>query len=70
MSKSIPSFGLTEEEIRQQWETYSQDDMKWKEGKFFGYVYYPGDTYYKTIKEAYATFSATNALNPAVFFFF
>ena len=67
MSKSIPSFGLTEEEIRQQWETYSQDDMKWKEGKFFGYVYYPGDTYYKTIKEAYATFSATNALNPAVF---
>ncbi|HRH57591.1 MAG TPA: aminotransferase class V-fold PLP-dependent enzyme, partial [Chitinophagales bacterium] len=43
------------------------DDMKWQEGKFFGYVYYPGDEYYKIIKEAYAKFSVTNALNPAVF---
>lgn len=67
MSKTIPAIGLNENEIHQQWEIYSQDDMNWKEGKFFGYVYYPGDDYYKTIKEAYATFSATNALNPAVF---
>lgn len=67
MNKSIPATGLNKEEIRQQWEEYSKNDMNWKEGKFFGYVYYPGDEYYTTIKEAYAKFSATNALNPAVF---
>ncbi|HNE50062.1 MAG TPA: aspartate aminotransferase family protein [Chitinophagales bacterium] len=67
MSKSIPATGLNTEEIHLLWETYSQNDMNWKEGKFFGYVYYPGDEYYATIKEAYAKFSATNALNPAVF---
>nr|HPH88780.1 pyridoxal-dependent decarboxylase [Chitinophagales bacterium] len=59
--------GLSTEEIRQLWQEYTVDDMKWKEGKFFGYVYYPGDEYYSVIKEAYAKFSATNALNPAVF---
>jgi glutamate/tyrosine decarboxylase-like PLP-dependent enzyme len=59
--------GLTKEEIHQQWQAYTADDMKWQEGKFFGYVYYPGDEYYKIIKEAYAKFSVTKALNPAVF---
>lgn len=59
--------GLTKEEIHQHWEDYTKDDMLWQEGKFFGYVYYPGDEYYKIIKEAYAKFSVTNALNPAVF---
>jgi sphinganine-1-phosphate aldolase len=59
--------GLTKTEIYQQWDDYTKDDMLWKEGKFFGYVYYPGDEYYSVIKEAYAKFSATNALNPAVF---
>lgn len=67
MSTLLPTTGLDRDEIHQQWEAYTHDDMNWKEGKFFGYVYYPGDDYYKIIKEAYATFSATNALNPAVF---
>ncbi len=67
MKKSIPASGFNETAIKQKWDTYAADDMLWKEGKFFGYVYYPGDEYYKVIKEAYATFSATNALNPAVF---
>jgi len=67
MRKKLPASGLNEDEIHQLWDDYSKDDMNWKEGKFFGYVYYPGDVYYNTIKEAYARFSATNALNPAVF---
>ncbi len=67
MKKKLPASGLNEDEIHQLWDDYSKDDMNWKEGKFFGYVYYPGDVYYNTIKEAYARFSATNALNPAVF---
>ncbi len=67
MNTTIPKIGLEKNEIQQQWDIYTQEDMNWKEGKFFGYVYYPGEAYYAVIKEAYATFSATNALNPAVF---
>ena len=67
MKKELPETGLSIEEIYQHWDDYSKDDMNWKDGKFFGYVYYPGDEYYAIIKEAYAKFSATNALNPAVF---
>ncbi len=67
MKKTIPLTGLAKEEIAQKWEEYTEHDMNWKEGKFFGYVYFPGDEYYNVIKEAYTRFSATNALNPAVF---
>ena len=67
MKTSIPLTGLAKEEIVRKWEEYTEHDMNWKEGKFFGYVYYPGDEYYSVIKEAYTRFSATNALNPAVF---
>ncbi len=63
----ILKSGLSKEEIRQKWQEYTADDMSWKDGKFFGYVYYPGDEYYSIIKEAYANFSATNALNPSTF---
>ena len=59
--------GLSKEEIEQHWVEYTAGDMNWKEGKFFGYVYYPGDEYYSVITEAYSKFSTTNALNPAVF---
>lgn len=63
----LPKSGLSSDEIKKSWDAYTQQDMNWKEGKFFGYLYYPGDEYYAVIKEAYARFSATNALNPAVF---
>ena len=67
MNKTIPKEGIQQNEIYEAWKSYTKDDMNWKDGKFFGYVYYPGDEYYKIIKEAYAQFSVTNALNPAVF---
>lgn len=65
--KSIPENGLSAEALREQLNSWSESDMNWKEGKFFGYIYYPGDAYYSVIKEAYAAYSVTNALNPAVF---
>ena len=63
----LPEHGLSKDAIHQKWNEYTINDMNWKDGKFFGYVYYPGDEYYSIIKEAYAKFSATNALNPSTF---
>ena len=67
MDSTLPKTGLNRNDIQQQWDNYTVDDMNWKEGKFVGYVYYPGEEYYNVIKDAYSKFSATNALNPAVF---
>ena len=63
----LPEHGLSKDAIHQKWNEYTVNDMNWQDGKFFGYVYYPGDEYYSVIKEAYAKFSATNALNPSTF---
>ncbi len=65
--KHIPEYGLSEENIKDSIRHLTMDDKNWKDGKFFGYVYYPGDAYYEVIKKAYAEFSSTNALNPSVF---
>jgi len=67
MASSLPDKGMTEEDILSQVQALSGQDMRWEEGRFFGYLYYPGESYYKVIKNAYARFSATNALNPAAF---
>lgn len=67
MAISLPEKGMTEEAILSQVKVLSGQDMRWEEGRFFGYLYYPGESYYKVIKDAYARFSATNALNPAAF---
>lgn len=67
MAKKLPEKGINEQEISEQLKQISSQDMRWQEGKFFGYLYYPGDEYYKVIKKSYADYSATNALNPAAF---
>ena len=67
MAKTLPDKGIEEEKISDLLNQLSLQDMRWKEGKFFGYLYYPGDAYYNVIKNAYAQYSATNALNPAAF---
>ena len=67
MADQLPKTGWSREELQEQLHKLTANDTEWRDGKLFGYVYYPGDKYYKLIKEVYAEFSATNALNPAVF---
>ena len=43
------------------------DDLNWKEGRNFSYVYYAGDEILNTVKEAYQLFFSENALNPSAF---
>lgn len=67
MNHRLPENGWSREELKTQLAIITAQDSDWKSGKLFGYVYYPGDEYYRMIKDVYADFSATNALNPAVF---
>ncbi|MBX7227271.1 MAG: aspartate aminotransferase family protein [Chitinophagales bacterium] len=66
-SISIPKNGLSKEEIFAQITHFQEKDIDWKNGKFFGYVFYPGQEIYDIIQEAYKMYMSANGLNPAAF---
>jgi sphinganine-1-phosphate aldolase len=63
----LPAHGTSAEEIFNQLESFKINDLNWPSGKFFGYVFYPGEDIYKVAKDAYAAYFATNGLNPSAF---
>lgn len=63
----IPAKGTDANELLQRMETFKAKDINWPEGKFFGYVFYPGEDIYEVSKKAYTSFIATNGLNPSAF---
>ncbi len=63
----IPEKGADANELLQRMETFKSKDINWPEGKFFGYVFYPGEDIYEVAKKAYTSFIATNGLNPSAF---
>lgn len=65
--KRMPAKGLSAEEIRRQLESFKYKDINWPSGKFFGYVFYPAEDIYQVAKDAYASYFATNGLNPSAF---
>lgn len=44
-----------------------ENDLKWKDGRAFSLIYYPGEEYEALIKQAYNLFFSENALNPMCF---
>ena len=63
----FPSKGRSSNQILNDLNSLKSSDVNWKSGKSFGYVYYPGEEYANTIKEAYNLFFHDNALNPQLF---
>lgn len=63
----MPQIGISKQEIMSQLKSFQERDLDWKSGKFFGYVFYPGDEVYDVIQTAYTTYMSANGLNPAVF---
>lgn len=64
---SLPENGTDANELLQRMETFKSKDINWPAGKFFGYVFYPGEDIYEVSKKAYTSFIATNGLNPSAF---
>lgn len=64
---SLPEKGTDANELLQRMETFKSKDINWPAGKFFGYVFYPGEDIYEVSKKAYTSFIATNGLNPSAF---
>jgi sphinganine-1-phosphate aldolase len=63
----IPNKGLKKAEILKRLEEFRRDDMDWRSGRTFGYVYDPGREAMEISKQAYMMFLTENALDFTVF---
>ncbi|MDB4769155.1 MAG: aspartate aminotransferase family protein [Saprospiraceae bacterium] len=65
--KKIPPKGLSETELFAEMNALRKDDLNWRDGRNFAYVYYPGEEILNVVKKAYQLFFSENALNPSAF---
>jgi sphinganine-1-phosphate aldolase len=63
----IPEKGLSKEEVLATLQAFKAQDMDWKSGKVWCYVYNPGEEPAEVVKEAYLSFLTENGLDPTVF---
>ena len=63
----IPERGASRAEVLARLERFRQDDMPWRNGRTWAYVYDPGPEAEAVIKEAFASYLTENALDPTVF---
>ena len=63
----IPQKGIPKEELLAKLETYRADDVDWRSGRTWAYVYDPGKEAEDVIKRAYMMYLTENALDPTAF---
>ena len=59
----LPKKGINKTEIEQRLEEFKTDDLDWRSGKVFGYVFDPGKEAMEVGKAAYMAFLSENALD-------
>ncbi|MBM4334918.1 MAG: aspartate aminotransferase family protein [Deltaproteobacteria bacterium] len=64
---TIPKRGLETEELFRRLETFRKDDVNWRDGRVWAYVYDPGAEAEAVIKRAYTMYLTENALDPTAF---
>jgi glutamate/tyrosine decarboxylase-like PLP-dependent enzyme len=64
---NISEKGMSEEEVFAQLEAFRKNDLKWQEGRAFGYVFDPGKDVMAVGKKAYSAFLSENGLDFTVF---
>jgi glutamate/tyrosine decarboxylase-like PLP-dependent enzyme len=63
----IPEKGADKKEIFRRLEEFRRNDVDWRTGRIFGYVFDPGEKAMEVSKEAYMAFLTENALDFTVF---
>jgi len=63
----IPSHGSSREALQARMNEYRKDDLDWREGRTFGYVYDGGAEAKEVSRQAYMAFLGENALDPTVY---
>lgn len=65
--KSFPEKGLEASVLLPEMQMIKSKDAVWRNGRMFGYIYYPEDETARVAEEAFRLFSSENALNPSLF---
>ncbi len=65
--KRIPNSGIGSQAIFAELEAYRADDMPWRDGRTWAYVYDPGAEAESVIKQADTMYLTENGLDPTVF---
>ena len=63
----FPLKGTGSEELLREVGQKRDKDFNWRNGKMFGYVYYPGDEIMETVESVYKLYMHDNTLNPTAF---
>lgn len=64
---SLPENGLPRQDVLATMQTARDQDTRWKDGRTFSLVFYPGEELLGLLKEAYTMFFSENGLNPGAF---
>lgn len=64
---SLPTNGSRKFDVLSQMEALRDQDVRWKEGRVFSLVFYPGEEILDLLKQAYTMFFSENGLNPSAF---
>jgi glutamate/tyrosine decarboxylase-like PLP-dependent enzyme len=63
----IPTKGKSRDQVMAALDSYGADDLPWREGGTFAYVYEAGREVEALVKDAYMRFLTENALDPTVY---
>ena len=63
----IPDHGWSKEQVLGTLESFRANDMPWRDGRTWAYVYDPGRETEQVVKEAFASYLTENALDPTAF---
>jgi len=64
---ALPEFGLSKDTIFERLDAFRSDDLDWRAGRTFGYVFDPGDEIRWVGEEAYLRFLTENGLDFTVY---
>ena len=63
----FPATGDDSDNVITRLRELKSGDAPWRNGRMFGYIYYPGAREARVIEQAYQLFFSDNALNPSLF---
>jgi glutamate/tyrosine decarboxylase-like PLP-dependent enzyme len=63
----IPKQGLPKDELFRRLEAFRKDDVNWRDGRVWAYVYDPGAEAEEVIERAYTMYLTENGLDPTAF---
>ena len=63
----FPTKGRSADDLLAELEARKANDVRWKEGRVFAYVYDAGPEAMETVKQAYSSFLTENGLDPTSF---